>query len=116
MAKVNDQNARFFYLKMASQSMCGRDVMITQISYRAYERECLQDKKHNFNRTLPADIQAAKAENILKSSYFFEATEALALAKPLQERQIENDGQYILGSKKYSMQYSRFRISVMNKY
>jgi hypothetical protein len=40
--------------------------------------------------TLP-EVQAAKAENMLKSSYFFETTEALALTKPLQERQVEND-------------------------
>jgi len=40
--------------------------------------------------TLPS-IQAAKAENILKGRYFFEAAEALALTKPLQERQVEDD-------------------------
>ncbi len=90
MTKVGNSQARSFYLKMAFESMCSRDVMATQISSMAYERGFLQDKKHNFDNTLPA-VQAAKAENMLKSSYFFEVTEGLALTPPLQEREIEND-------------------------
>jgi predicted nuclease of restriction endonuclease-like (RecB) superfamily len=90
MTKVKDPQARLFYSQMASESMCNRDVIASQISSMAYERGHLQDKKHNFNKTLPA-IQAAKAENMLKSSYFFESTEALALTTPLQERHIEDD-------------------------
>ncbi len=90
MTKVKDPDARFFYLKMAAESMCNRDVISTQISSNAFERGFLQDKKHNFKATLP-EVQAAKAENMLMSSYFYETTEALALTSPLQERQIEND-------------------------
>jgi predicted nuclease of restriction endonuclease-like (RecB) superfamily len=90
ITKVKDADARFFYLTMAAQTMCNRDVITAQISSQAFERGFLQDKKHNFNSTLP-EIQAAKAENMLKSSYFYETTEALALTKPLQERQVEND-------------------------
>lgn len=90
MAKIKDCQARLFYLKMASESMCSRNVILTQISSMAYERECLKDKKHNFTKTLPA-IQAEKAENMLKSSYFFEAAEALALSESLQEKKIESE-------------------------
>ena len=90
MSKVADHQARIFYLKMAAETMCSRDVMVNQISSKAFERGFLQDKKHNFKATL-SEIQAAKAESMLKSSYFFETTEALALTKHLQERQIEND-------------------------
>ena len=90
MSKVKDYEARKFYLEMAMETMCSRDVMVNQISSKAFERGFLQDKKHNFSATLP-EVQAAKAENMLKSSYFFETTEALALTKPLQERQVEND-------------------------
>lgn len=90
MNKVKDIQARLYYLQMAAETMCSRDVMANQISSMAYENGYLQDKKHNFHATLPA-IQAAKAENILKGGYFFEATEALALTKPLQEKQVEND-------------------------
>lgn len=90
MTKVKDPEARFFYLKMAAESMCNRDVITAQISSKAFERGFLQDKKHNFNSTLP-EIQAAKAANMLKSSYFFETTEALALTSPLLEKQVENE-------------------------
>lgn len=90
MAKVKDHQARKFYLQMAAETMCSRDVITTQISSKAFERGFLQDKKHNFKTTLP-ELQAAKAEHMLKSSYFFETTEALALSQPLQEKQIENE-------------------------
>lgn len=90
LTKVNDPQERHFYLQMAAESMCNRDVIAAQISSKAYERGFLQDKKHNFNNTLP-EVQAAKAANMLKSSYFFETTEALALTGPLQERQVEDE-------------------------
>jgi len=90
MNKVKDVHARLFYLQMAAETMCSRDVISNQISAKAYEHGHLQDKKHNFHTTLP-EIQAAKAENILKGGYFFEATEPLALTKTLQEKQVEDD-------------------------
>lgn len=90
MTKVKEPGARLFYLNMAAETMCNRDVISAQISSKAFERGFLQDKKHNFNSTL-SEIQAAKAENMLQGRYFFETTEALALASPLIERQIEND-------------------------
>ncbi|OGT36537.1 MAG: hypothetical protein A3F11_00540 [Gammaproteobacteria bacterium RIFCSPHIGHO2_12_FULL_37_14] len=90
MNKVKDAHARLYYLQMAAETLCSRDVISNQISAMAYEHGHLQDKKHNFHTTLPS-IQAAKAETILKGKYFFEATEALALTKPLQEKQVEDD-------------------------
>lgn len=88
MKKVKDLDARLFYLKMAADTVCSRNVIIAQISSKAYEREFYQDKKHNFNNALPEAV-AAKAENLLKSSYFFETTDALGLAGPLKERHVE---------------------------
>jgi predicted nuclease of restriction endonuclease-like (RecB) superfamily len=90
MTKVKEPEARGFYLSMAAETMCNRDVISAQISSKAFERGFLQDKKHNFNSTLP-EVQAAKAENMLKSSYFFETTEALALTVPLLEKQVEDE-------------------------
>jgi len=90
LTKVKDLEARRFYLKMAAESMCNRDIISAQISSKAFERGFLQDKKHNFDSTLP-EVQAAKASNMLKSSYFFETTEALALMTPLLERQVEDE-------------------------
>jgi len=67
--KVKTTDARKFYLQMASASMCSRDVMELQIESQAYERECVHSKKHNFDLTLPSSL-AARADNILKASYF----------------------------------------------
>ena len=54
--KVKSAEARKFYLQMAIDSMCGRDIIEMQIKSQAYERECLHDKKHNFELTLPAQL------------------------------------------------------------
>nr|WP_278043569.1 DUF1016 N-terminal domain-containing protein [Legionella anisa] len=53
MTKVKEPEARGFYLSMAAETMCNRDVISAQISSKAFERGFLQDKKHNFNSTLP---------------------------------------------------------------
>jgi predicted nuclease of restriction endonuclease-like (RecB) superfamily len=90
MTKVKNLEARFFYLQMAAETLCARDVISNQISAMAYENGHLQDKKHNFHATLPSML-AAKAENILKGKYFFEAAEALGLTKTLQEKQVDDD-------------------------
>lgn len=87
--KVKSDDARRFYLQMAAEAKCSRSVMVAQISSKAYERECLQDKKHNFSRTLP-EILAARAENVIKSSYLFEVAEPLGLTSKLSERVVEN--------------------------
>jgi len=90
MTKVKEIQPRLYYLQMAAETMCSRDMITNQISAMAYEHGYLQDKKHNFHATL-SEIQAAKAENILKGGYFFEAAEPLALSKTLQEKQVEDD-------------------------
>ncbi len=90
MTKVHDSKARMFYLNLAATSMCNRDAISIQIKSGAYERGCLQDKKHNFDATLPI-VQAEKMENILKGSYFFEAAEILGVGGKLLEKEIENE-------------------------
>src|SRR3990167_9064558 len=52
MTKISNSEARLFYLKMAADSMCNRDVISAQISSKAFERGFLQDKKHNFNNAI----------------------------------------------------------------
>ena len=93
MHKVKTPEARKFYLQMASDSMCSRDVIDLQIKSEAYERECLQNKKHNFALTLPTHL-AAKADNILKASYFLETSKPFIGSQSLLEKQIENEMVY----------------------
>lgn len=90
MSKVKEPNIREYYLKLAQESLCSQDVMITQIASNAYERHFLAEKKHNFDQVLPTVI-AEKAKNILKGSYCFEIAEALGITKKVIERQIENE-------------------------
>lgn len=88
--KVKNPEARKFYLQMASDSLCSRDVIEVQIKSQAYERECLQDKKHNFQTSLPS-ILAARADNLLKASYFMEVSQPFVGSKSLLEKKIETE-------------------------
>lgn len=90
MYKVKDIKARGFYLKLASDTMCSRSVIELQIKSGAYERECLQSKKHNFHSTLPNQL-AAKADNIIKANYYLEVNKPFLGSQSLLEKQIENE-------------------------
>lgn len=90
MTKVETIEAKRFYLSMASETMCSKDVITAQISSQAFEREFYQDKKHNFDSTLP-EVQAIKAENILKPGYIFEMLEPMPLSGQLLESTVENE-------------------------
>ncbi len=89
MGKIKNQDARRFYLEMARDTLCGRDTIDMQIKSQAYERECLTGKLHNFKKTLPAEL-AQRAENLLKPSYFLEATEPFSGSGKILEKHIEN--------------------------
>lgn len=90
MYKVKNLAARKFYLKIASETLCSRDVIELQIRSQAYERELVLNKNHNFQTTLPEKL-AAKADNILKASYFLEVSKPFIGSKSLLEKQIENE-------------------------
>lgn len=90
MNRVKDWEARKFYLTMASETMCSRSIIELQIKSQAYERELLQDKKHNFRTTLPETL-AARAENIMKASYFLEVNQPFSGSQILLEKQIESE-------------------------
>lgn len=90
MHKVKDLVARRFYLEMARETLCSRDIIGLQIRSQAYERACIHDKNHNFHITLPEKL-AAKADNILKASYFLEISKPFIGSKSLLEKQIENE-------------------------
>src|SRR3990167_2920533 len=90
MYKVKDLDERKFYLKLASDTMCSRSTIELQIKSSAYERECLSNKKHNFQSTLP-DHLASKADNLLKAGYFLEVNKPFFGSHSLLEKQIENE-------------------------
>lgn len=89
MSKVKDPDARKFYLQLARETLCSRDMIDLQIKSQAYEREHLTNKIHNFKMTLPA-AHAVRAENILKPSYFLETSEPFTGSGKILEKHIEN--------------------------
>lgn len=89
MNKIKEYDARKFYLEMARDTLCSQDTIDIQIKSQAYERERLDSKIHNFKNTLPAAL-AKKAGNILKPSYFLEATEPFVGSGKVLEKHIEN--------------------------
>lgn len=90
MHKVKTGEARKFYLQLAGETMCTRDAMELQIKSQAYERESLYNKKHNFEVALPAHL-AARADNIMKASYFLEVSRPFMGSGSIIEKQIENE-------------------------
>jgi len=90
MYKVKNLEARKFYLEMAHETLCSRDIIELQIRSQAYEREYILNKSHNFQITLPEKL-AAKADNIVKASYFLEVSKPFIGSKSLLEKQIENE-------------------------
>lgn len=89
MSKVKNPDEREFYLRLAQETLCSQDVILTQIASNAYERQHLMEKKHNFDQSLPETL-AEKAKSILKGSYCFEIAEALGVTEKVIERQIES--------------------------
>jgi predicted nuclease of restriction endonuclease-like (RecB) superfamily len=90
MHKVKDLEARKFYLELARDTLCSRDIIDLQIRSQAYERAYIHNKNHNFHITLPEKL-AVKADNILKASYFLEVSKPFIGSKSLLEKQIENE-------------------------
>jgi predicted nuclease of restriction endonuclease-like (RecB) superfamily len=87
--KVNGAEARKFYLKMASDSLCSRDAIELEIKSQAYERNHVHDKKHNFQPTLPAQL-TTRPDNLLKTSHFImEVAQPFISSKALLEKQSE---------------------------
>lgn len=118
--KVKSDEAKRFYLQMASQSQCSRDVIIAQISAKSYEKECLQEKKHNFDRALP-EVLAARADNVMKNNYFFEVVESLGMTSKLSEHTVETQmvtrikETIMMLGKGFAFIGNQYRITVNNK-
>ena len=90
MNRVKNIDARKFYLEMARDTLCSRQSIDIQIKSQAYERECLQSKKHNFKRSLLSAELAVKAGNLLKPSYFLEVTQPFVGSGHVLEKHIES--------------------------
>lgn len=85
MSKVKDIRAREYYLKNTKDMIWTRDFLTLQIKNQSYEHHMLDEKQHNFSRTLPENL-AGQADQALKDIYIFET---LGLSKPVVEAEME---------------------------
>ncbi len=86
LSKIKDMAARQYYLTATAQCGWSRNVLLNQIKAKAYERQCITPKQHNFAKALPAHL-AEQAEEAMKDIYLLDS---LGIAKPVLERELEN--------------------------
>ena len=86
MSKIKDENERRWYINETIKNGWARSVLIHQIEYGLYDRTKLEDKTHNFPKTLPP-VQSELAEQTLKDPYIFDF---LTLSKQYKEKDLED--------------------------
>jgi len=83
--KVKDVAARAYYIKAVHTLGWSRNVLLNQIKAKAYERQVMSGKQHNFTETLPEHI-AQQADEAMKDVYMLDF---LGISKPVVEREME---------------------------
>jgi predicted nuclease of restriction endonuclease-like (RecB) superfamily len=84
--KVNDPEARLYYLRATAHYGWSRNVLLNQIKADAFERSLSEGKTHNFPAVLP-EYLAEQAQEALKSSYNLEF---LGINRAVKERELED--------------------------
>ncbi len=83
--KVNNLNARIFYLEQTIKNRYSRSVLLHQIKANAYENYLINPSQNNFNSALPQHFLEQAKESI-KSVY---SLDFLDINKPVLERDLE---------------------------
>lgn len=84
--KARESAPREYYLKATLEMGWSRAVLLNQIKAKAYERQQLAPKQHNFQKALPVHL-AEQADRAMKDVYMLDF---LGITKPVMEREIEN--------------------------
>ncbi len=84
--RVKDPNERRYYLQATIEMGWSRNTLLNQIKAKAYERQQLTPKQHNFEKALPVHL-AEQADKAMKDVYMLDF---LGITKPVLEREIEN--------------------------
>ena len=71
ISKVNSLSEAKYYIEQSLENSWSRDVLLNFIKADTYKHAKLLPKQHNFERTLPEDLQE-QADEILKSTYNLE--------------------------------------------
>lgn len=85
MTKTKSPMEQAYYLQMSLKLGWSRNVLLNQIKAKAYERQVMGGKQHNFAETLPEHI-AQQADEAMKDVYMLDF---LGISKPVVEREME---------------------------
>jgi len=85
MSKTTSINEAKYYAEQCYENNWSRNVLLNFIKADSYKNAKLLPKQHNFEKTLPEDLQE-QADEILKSTYNLEF---LGLMKPVKELELE---------------------------
>lgn len=85
LSKVKDIEEKEFYLRMTMKAGWSRNVLLNQIKAKAYERQMMSGKQHNFAETLPEHI-AQQADEAMKDVYMLDF---LGISQSVVEREME---------------------------
>lgn len=85
LSKVKNQEAKRYYLESTISMRWSRNVLFHQIQSKAYERHCLSNKQHNFQKALPEHL-AEQADQAMKDVYMLDM---LGVAEPVLEAHLE---------------------------
>lgn len=93
--KVKEIDAREYYLQAIMQCGWSRNILLHQINAKAFERQRLLPKQHNFKKTLPNPL-ADQAEQTMKDIY---ALDFLGITGQVVEKEV--GGGWSIRSKMY---------------
>ncbi|MDR2026417.1 MAG: PDDEXK nuclease domain-containing protein [Prevotellaceae bacterium] len=85
LSKIKNQDEARFYVESAVEMCWTRDVLLNFIKADAYKNSRLLPKHHNFDRTLPENLQE-QADEMLKSTYNLEF---IGVLQPVKELELE---------------------------
>ncbi|HPE58580.1 MAG: PDDEXK nuclease domain-containing protein [Bacteroidales bacterium] len=85
MSKTTSINEAKYYAEQCHENNWSRNILLNFIKADSYKNAKLLPKLHNFEKTLPEDLQE-QADEILKSTYNLEF---LGLVKPVKELELE---------------------------
>ncbi len=83
--KLKDDYEREYYIRMDIRNYWSRNVLIHQMETKSFERFLLDNKSHNFNKTLPVKISNG-IKSIIKDTYILDFLE---ISEDVKEKELE---------------------------
>jgi len=84
--KLEQRDAKRYYLEKTVLLGWSRAVLLNQIKAKAYQRQIVENKQSNFDKTLPVHL-SEQANESLRSEYNLDF---LGITEPVLERELEN--------------------------